>query len=211
VVVTDAPAHNGPGGENPYDGTVTAPGWGETVAALNEAGVKVVGAAVSVELPFPLPVPVEVEAMSRPHLEALARDTGSLSVDSALTVYDAPGGNVTDAVVDGVIDLVGATRQDVTARTIDDTSDEVDATRFVRRIQPTRATGAVDFDETTFLGVGGGTTVTFEVTFHNDFLPSESHVQIFRAEIEVQDVPSGTRLDLRNVYIVVPAPRGGRI
>jgi hypothetical protein len=30
-------------------------------------------------------------------------------------------------------------------------------------------------------------------------------VQIFRAEIEVWDVPGGTTLDRRTIYIVVPA------
>ncbi len=112
------------------------------------------------------------------------------------------------SVVDGIVDLVGAETQDVTSRQIDDPSDEVDATRFIQSVTPVRATRATSFDATTFYGVAGGTTVTFEVTFLNDFLPEQTYVQIFQAEIEVHDLPAETRLDIRNVYIVVPAIGG---
>ena len=98
--------------------------------------------------------------------------------------------------------------QDVSARSLDDTSDSVDATRFIRAITPVRATRATSFDATTFYGVAAGTTVTFDVTFENDFQQSTDRVQIFRAYIEVFDVASGTALDRRNVYIVVPAVGG---
>lgn len=206
VVVTDAEMHNGPGGANAYSG-VTARTWTEMIAALNAENVKVVGAAVdpfSVGFPFPLP------NVARPHLEQLAMATSSRSYSGALTVYDAPGGSVSSAVVDGIVDLVGATRQDVTSRTLDDPSDPagVDATRFITAVTPLRATRATTFDATTFYGVAGGTTVTFSVTFQNNFLPEQSYVQIFQAFIEVLDVESGTTLDRRNVYIVVPAVGG---
>ena len=46
------------------------------------------------------------------------------------------------------------------------------------------------------------------MTFVNDFLPSETFVQIFQADIEVFEVRSMTVLDSRNVYIVVPAIGG---
>lgn len=206
VVVTDADMHNGPSGANAYSG-VSARTWSEMVSALTAQDVKVVGAAVdpfSGGLPFPLP------NAARPHLEELARATGSRSSSGALTVYNAPGGSVSTAVVDGIADLVGATNQDVTSRTLDDPSDPegVDATRFIKAVRPLRATRATRFDTTTFYGVAGGTTVTFQVTFQNDFLPERTHVQIFRAYIEVTDVASGTPLDRRNVYIVVPAVGG---
>lgn len=207
VVATDALAHNGPGGANDYDpGLVPdAHSWDETVAALNAHHVKTVGAAV--RIPFPIPIPPE----SRPDLEALARATDSRAEDGALTVYNAPGGEVSDVVVNGIIDLVGATEQDVTSRQVDDPTDEVDATRFITDILPIRATRATTFDETTFYGVAGGTTVTFQVTFQNTFLAQTFYVQIFRAQIEVIDTPGGTTLDVRNVYIVVPAIGGGLI
>jgi hypothetical protein len=197
VVVTDAPAHNGRASSNPYSG-VSAVSWATTTAALNANSVKVVGAAV----------PIIFFNNARPDLEALATDTGSLSSSGALTVYDAPGGSVSTSVVDGVMALVGAAQQDVTSRNLDDPSDAVDATAFIKAVRPLRATRATSFDTTTFYGVSGGTTITFQVTFQNDFLPEQSYVQIFRAQIEVLDVPGGTRLDIRNVYIVVPGIGG---
>jgi hypothetical protein len=198
VVVTDAPTHNGPGGEYDYDATVTARTWTETIDALGARSVKIVGAAVRL---FGL-------APARADLEALAGATGSYSADGALTVYVAPTGNVSDAVVSGIVDLVGAETQDVTSRKIDDPSDAVDATLFIKAIRPIRASRATSFDDTTFYGVAGGTTITFEITFQNDFLPEQAYVQIFKAQIEIHNLPDMTPLDLRNVYIVVPAEGG---
>lgn len=205
VVVTDAPTHNGPGGDANYDGTVSARSWSETIAALNAGGVKIVGAAVD-GVPFPLPIPIP--PASQADLEQLARATGSMAASGSLTVYPSPGGEVSGAVVDGIVDLVGAETQDVTSRSIDDPSDAVDATRFIKAVTPLRATRATRFDATTFYEVAGGTAVTFQVSFQNDFLPEEAFVQIFQAQIEIHDLPGMTRLDIRNVYIVVPAIGG---
>src|SRR5690606_37078806 len=123
---------------DPYSG-VSARTWSEMTAALNAASAKVVGAAVN-PLPggFPFPLP----NAARPHLAELARATSSRALDGSLTVYAAPGGSVSTAVVDGIVALVGATRQDVTSRTIDDPSDPagVDATRFITAVTPVRAT-----------------------------------------------------------------------
>jgi hypothetical protein len=103
---------------------------------------------------------------------------------------------------------VGGVPQDVSRRLIDDPSDDVDATRFITAVRPVRATRMVTMDETTFFGVPGGTTVTFEASFRNDFLEHGESVRIFRAEIEVHDLPGMTALDTRNVYIVVPRRDG---
>lgn len=205
VVVTDAPTHNGPGGSNAYSG-VAARSWSETLAALNAEGVKTVGVSVAGGIPFPFPIPGGGGA--RADLEALARGTGSLAADGSVTVYDSAGGSVGTAIVDGIVDLVGAETQDVTSQQIDDPADAVDATRFIQAVRPVRATRATRFDDVTFYGVAGGTTITFEVTFRNDFLPEETFVQIFQAQIEVHDVPGMTQLDIRDVYIVVPAIGG---
>jgi hypothetical protein len=96
----------------------------------------------------------------------------------------------------------------VSARGIDDPSDAVDATLFIKEIRPVWASDATSFDDTTFYGVSGGTTVRFSLTFQNDFRPHETHVQIYLAQIEVFDVATGLALDVRNVYIVVPAEGG---
>ncbi len=207
VIVSDAEMHNDPGGMNDYSG-VSAHSWSEMTSALTAHDIKIVGAAVDPisipGIPFPLP------NAARPDMESLATATGSRAVDGSLTVYDAPGGSVSTSVVGGIVDLVGATNQDVTSHTLDDPSDAagVDATRFIKAVTPIRATRATRFDSTTFYGVAGGTTVTFQVTFQNDFLPEQTYVQIFQAFIEVTDVASGLTLDRRNVYIVVPAVGG---
>jgi len=190
VVVTDAPTHNGPGGAYTY--SFGARSYTDSVTALNAIGAKVLGVAVNY----------------RDHLVALANDTGSRRADGSPAVYAAPGGTVDRAVVDGIIDLVGGVPQDVSRRTIDDPSDDVDATGFIKAVRPARATRMVTMDDTTFFGVPGGTTVTFEVTFQNDFLEHGDTVRIFRAEIEVHDLPGMTALDTRNVYIVVPRRDG---
>lgn len=207
VLVTDAPSHNGPGGSNAYSGVTPTPRtYSEAVSALTANEVKIVGGSVDAGLPFPFPIPGG--GGGRAHLESFARDTDSRALDGSLTVYDSPGGEVSTSVVDGILDLVSSTEQDVTSRQIDDTTDSVDATMFMKAIRPVRASRATTFDDTTFFGVGGGTTITFEVHFENDFLPAGPRVQIFQAFIEVVDVASGTALDRRNVYIVVPAVGG---
>lgn len=203
VAITDAPAHNAPG-STPYTG-VSAHGYEDVVATLNANGVKIVGAAVTPPIPLPLP------SDARDDLEDLATDTDSRAVDGSLTVYNAMGGTVSESIINGIADLVGTTEQDVTSQTHDDPADSVDATRFITSIRPLRATRATRFDDTTFYGVGGGTTITFQVTFQNDFVPQDTFVQIFRAEIEIVDLPDRSSLDRRQVYIVVPRIGGDLI
>ncbi|MBI5489232.1 MAG: VWA domain-containing protein [Deltaproteobacteria bacterium] len=199
VVVTDAPAHNGSDSINNYDGSVTARSWSETMATLNSHEVKILGAAVKIGI-FP--------AEGRPDMEAAARATGSFNRAGDPTVYPATGGQVSDVVVGGIVDLVGAETQDVSARSLDEPADAVDATQFIKELHPVWASDATSFDDTTFYGVSGGTTVVFRIVFQNDFRPHETHVQIYLAYIEVFDTVGGTTLDRRNVYIVIPAEDG---
>ncbi len=209
VLVTDAQFHNGPDSANDYDATVPAAReWRETLDALNAQSVKVVGVAVD-SAPFPLPFPIPVAG--EPDLRALAMATNSRSSTGGLTVFTAASGSVSTSVVGGIVDLVGAATQDVSARDLDDDTDAMDATQFILAITPLMATRATRFDATTFYGVAGGTTVTFDVTFQNNIAPSTDRVQLYRAFIEVFEVTSGTALDRRNVYIVIPREDGGLI
>lgn len=211
VLVTDAQFHNGPDSAHNYGAGVTARSWSETIAALNASNVKVVGVAVQPGLPLPVPLPIPIPVVSEPDLRALATATSSRSSTGTLTVFTAASGSVSTSVVDGIVDLVGAAEQDVSARALDDTSDAVDATQFIVAITPLRATRATRSDSTTFYGVAGGTTVTFDVTFQNNVVPARDRVQLYRAFIEVFDVASGTGLDRRNVYVVIPREDGGLI
>lgn len=209
VLVTDAQIHNGPDRANDYGSAVPAAvEWADAIAALNAENVKVVGVAVD-PAPFPLPFPIPLAA--EPDLEALAMATDSRSSTGSLTVFPATSGAVSESVIGGIVDLVGAATQDVSARKIDDDTDALDATQFILRITPLRATRATRFDDTTFYGVAGGTTVTFDVTFQNNIAPSTDRVQLYRCFIEVFDVATGTALDRRNVYIVIPREDGGLI
>jgi hypothetical protein len=208
VLVTDAEFHNGPDSANDYGAGVDARTWSATIAALNANDTNVIGVAVD-SAPFPLPIPIPIA--SEPDLRALATATDSRSSAGGLTVYTAASGSVSASVVDGIVDLVGAATQDVSARKLDDDTDVMDAMLFITAITPLRATRATRFDATTFYGVAGGTTVTFDVTFRNDIAPATDRVQLYRAFIEVFDVATDTALDRRNVYIVIPREDGGLI
>ena len=209
VLVTDAQFHNGPDSANDYGAAVPeARTWAETLTALNANDTNVIGVAVD-SAPFPLPIPIPIAG--EPDLRALATATDSRSSTGGLTVYTAASGAVSTSVVDGIVDLVGAATQDVSARKLDDDTDAMDATLFITAITPLRATRATRFDATTFYGVAGGTTVTFDVTYRNDIAPATARVQLYRAFIEVFDVATETALDRRNVYIVIPREDGGLI
>lgn len=201
VLVTDAHFHNGPDATYDYPGSFGLRTWSETIAALNAQNVRIVGAAVPL-VGFGI-------YTSQGNLNSLAMATMSRAADGSTTVYRAMGGNVSTSAVNGIVDLVGAATQDVSARSLDDTSDAVDATQFITAITPSHASRAItSMDATTFYGVPGGTTVTFDVTFVNTTQPATSRVQIYKAYIEVFDVASSTALDRRNVYIVIPAMGG---
>jgi hypothetical protein len=203
VVVTDVMFHNGPNPMHDYGEPTFGPPlpeartWAETVTALVEHDVRTAGVAVS-----------GWSTEARDDLRALAEYTSSYDSEGNLTVYESPTGEVEDVVVNGIVDLVGAVRQDVTSMRRDDASDAVDATQFINSIVPIRSSRPTTFDETSFYGVPGGATITFEVEFENDFRPAAGGVQIYRAYIDIYDIETAAVLDTRNVYIIIP-PEGG--
>lgn len=149
--------------------------------------------------------------------------TGSVDGGGTPLVYDASGGEVSNAIIEGIGTLVGGTPQDVTTATenVPGNPGEVDATAFIKSITaiegyssagiagPNPGVSYSSHDDTTFYDVVPGTLLDFEVDFHNDFeMPHETAV-IFRARILV--LGNGVaRLDERQVYIVVP-PEGAVI
>ncbi len=233
VLFTDICSHNGPPGDtscDSYTGITPAPAlWTDTVAEMNRRGAKFVGinarsfggGCASVVGP----------SGDQPcyFLRRTAEESGSIDLDGNALVYDLPSGGASDTVfadtVVGAIETV-ATRVplDIDTGTRDDPTDPapgVDATRFIKRRQPScRAVppaatcwqepagltheDAVAFvDESTFFGVIPGTRVTFRITFQNDFQEGGTSAQVFIAFI---DVRTGTAiLDTRQVIIVVPA------
>jgi hypothetical protein len=208
VLVTDAPFHDGTDPSNDYSASPPVPpdahSWTDMLAALNAQHVQTVGVAIGTMVSV-----IITHYDSQPDENALAMATMSRGASGSTTVYQCDRGHVSGSVVNGIVDLVGAATQDVSARTLDDTSDMVDATRFIGAITPVSSNRSIDhMDTTTFYGVPGGATVTFDVAFQNTFEMSQAHVQLFRAYIEVFDVPTGATLDRRNVYVVVPSSLG---
>jgi len=209
VLVSDVEFHNGPANANPYERVTPAPhSLDRAVSEMTRIGARFIGVAV--------------DGGGRAHQEAVARATGSVDGSGDPLVYDAAGGTVSDAIIEGIRTLVGGTPQDVDTRTenVPGNPGDVDATGFIKLIVPQTGCNpgsgvcgpspGVTYerqDETTFYGVIPGTRVTFDVDFYNDFVPTPPTAQIYRARIIV--VGNGVAdLDEREVYIVVP-PEGG--
>lgn len=207
VLVSDVQFHNGPGGSAAYREISPTPhSFEQATAALGELGARVVGVSVP-----------NTRGSSRPDQEAVARMTGSVDGSGRPLVYDAAGGEVSDAIIEGIGTLVGGTPQDVTTTTenVAGNPDDVDARGFIKSIVTVEgysrdgvpgARPGISYtsrDESTFYGVVPGTLVDFAVDFHNDFVEPPATTQIYRATIVVMG-NGVARLDERQVFIVVP-------
>ena len=209
VHVTDQPWHNGPMNSNPYAGISPLPhSFDKAAEALDAIGARFVGVAV--------------DGGGRRDHEELARRLGSVGPDGRPLVYNASGGTVSNAIIEGIQTLIGSTPQDVNtlALNVDGNPGNVDATGFIKSITPNTGCNATTGvcgpvagvtyerqDDTTFYSVIPGTRVSFDVDFWNDFVPSPAQAQIYRARILV--LGNGVaELDSRNVYIVIPTEFG---
>jgi hypothetical protein len=205
VHVTDVTWHDNHDDANLYMGITPVPHrFDDAVLAMQMIGGRFIGIAVN--------------GGGRPEGEEFARLTGSVDGTGTPLVYDASGGTVSDAVIEGILTLAGDTPQDVSTRTesVPGNPDEFDATLFIKAIIPFEGyrdgiagTGYVSKDDTTFYGVTPGTMVDFAIDFMNDVREPAATAEIFRARIIVVGNGVAT-LDSRDVYIVVP-PEGGTI
>lgn len=212
VLVSDAQFHNGPSSTEPYADISPAPHrFAEAVTALNDIGARFIGVAVS-----------SAGRFQRPDQEAVARMTGTVDLDGEPLVYNASGGRVSNAIVDGIETLAGQTPQDVDTepQNVDGNPDNFDARAFIKAITPLEGFRASDGlkgahpgqtyrekDAQTFYDVVPGTRVTFRVRFLNDVRRPKRSAEIFKALIVVRG-NGVTRLDERKVYIVVPTSGG---
>ena len=203
VLVTDVIFHNGvdtrfPGG-TAYAGISPPPhSFDDAANALRGIGARFIG--------------VGIDGHGDTDMEEMGRRTGSVDGSGAPLFYSAASGTVSDAIIDGIQTLAGSTPQDVTTRTVNRFGNpgDVDATQFILSIEPLEGygpggagTGFSSFDATTFYGVVPGTDVEFDVHFENNIVPPPPITQIFQCQIFV--IGNGVaRLDVRNVYIVVP-------
>jgi hypothetical protein len=203
VLITDAEFHNDVAGNDPYDIGRLNPGtpnitYAQALAALLTIGARVVGVA---------------STGVRTDLEELALDTGTVDAGGAPIVFDvaADGTGLSTGLVTAIVDLASGTPQDVDTFLEDDTSDAVDATRFIQSVTPVSAAppeGCDHFDTTMFYGVIPGTIVTFQVTAYNDFVEHIATSQVFKCVLVVRG-NGVARLDEHDVIIVVPARGAG--
>ncbi len=237
VHFSDICAHEGPPGEssscNPYTGITPAPHtWAQMIDAMNTRGAKYVGIATRTTT---TPCSMTVGSSGTDpcfFMKRTAEETGTVDLDGNPLVYNLPGGGSDLAFVDTVVGAIEtiATRVplDVDTALRDDASDPdgVDATRFIKRRQPScSATPPADtcwwppmdvapedavaaIDASTFFGVIPGTTVQFRITFQNDFFEGGTTAKVFVAYIDVRGGGSAV-LDTRQVFIVVPASSAG--
>jgi hypothetical protein len=200
VHISDAWWHNNELGGYGYECTDTD--FFDAQTELNAIGARYIGVVVD-----PTGGSYMVET-------SLAMATGTGSVDSAgePLVQSANFGRVSESIVDLIATLAVSTPQDVNAVPQDEPDDppgaDYDATLFIKNITPLRGypdapEGFSSMDSIFFYGVIPGTSVTFDVDFHNNTVPPTASAQVFKAWILVLG-NSVARLDRRKVVIIVP-------
>jgi hypothetical protein len=239
VFFTDICGHNGPPGEDAscddYTGITPAPHtWAEAIAQMNIHGAKFVGIGTNGDCSRA----VGPDGFSPCYyLRRTADETGSVDLDGIPLVYNLPASGSTELFVDTIVRAIDTIAHrvplDVDTGLRDDPSDEVNATRFIKRRQPscrlapppaicevlegescwvepeglTHDQAVACVDASTFFGVIPGTRVTFRITFQNDFQMGGPTAQLFIAFIDVRAGGSAI-LDTREAFIVVPADSG---
>ena len=212
LLITDAPFHNGPGGENLYAGVpVPTPDYDAMLAELNAIQAKVIGVN---------------SGWGRPHLTTLAVDTGTVDIGDNSLVFDiyADGTGLGDQIVTAISILANQVPIEISTDPQDDPSDAVDALMFIDRIVPNTDGGVPAPDDPTIVCVGGletanvdddpyedvftrvlpGTAVCFDIyVLENNFVPATSEVQTFKAIINVLG-DRITVLDSRDVFFFIP-------
>lgn len=121
-------------------------------------------------------------------------------------------------ITQAITTLANETRQDITtARVADPLENRLPMGRstadFIRAVTPARGmpeapAGYERRDATTFYDVLPSTNVVFRVEFLNDFVEGGDVARVFSATIVVRG-RSGSEVDRRPVYIVVPSRGGG--
>lgn len=156
----------------------------QVIAAMNAVNAKFIGLDSS------------VGQVAMPYYEQISTGTGS--VDAASHSFNqaiSPDGTgMSQDVVDAVIELTANIAIDVSTlrKHVANTFGVADTTQFITGISPTE-----------FPDVNPGEKVTFEVTFRNTFHDNTStETRLFIAKIQVWG--SGTLLDTRDCYILVP-------
>ena len=217
VLITDAPAHNGPFGSNAYvpssfltpsNCPLDRPGcaaarpphaYADAVAALARINARVIGINSGVE-PY----------SGRSDLAHLATDTGAVAASGAPLVFDisADGNGLDTRVVTAIQTFTQQVRFDASARIVDlDAAHPV--TPFVRAVRPLSAdpsTNVTRTDATTFYGVVPGTRLTFGLDLQAT-IPRMAAPQRFPARVQFYG-NGRPNLGSQDLVVVIPGLDG---
>jgi len=201
VLITDAPSHNGPFGDFPYEDVTPRPHqYDEAIVALNRIGAKVLGLYSGFG-----------DENGRRHLEEIARRTGAIAASGEPIVLDigSDGAGLGTGVVETIRTLVDEVPIDITVALEDDPSDDLDALMFTRGVETVSAepaVGAIQLADR-FDDVRPGTRVTFRVLLANDRI--ERGPDPIRYRLRVTLIGDGvTELTTTEVEIVIPTADG---
>jgi hypothetical protein len=217
VLFTDAPFHNGPGGTNAYSSSTLGghvpPTYDEALAELLAIHARVVTLNYG-------------DSSSGIDCRSLSTDTYTLDGAGAPMYYEIGSDGVVAGTIvrDAVAELVEEGSVDVMVRVRDDEADSVDATMFIRSVEPNVTGGVADPIDPALICVGGlstddasgdtipdmfadvpaGTVVCFDVFIEdNTTIPPLDEPQVFLAIIEVTSEGTSV-LDEKEVSFMVP-------
>jgi len=144
--------------------------------------------------------------------KAVSLGTNSIDGDGKPFNYviEPTGLGLSTKIVDAVEELTENITMDITtSRQSIDNNFEIDTTEFIKAVKPLKVDGTLvtcpseSCDEESFMGVFPGSTVTFDIDFHNDiFDPKTTEDTVFKARINV--LGEGAELSMREVWILVP-------
>ncbi len=178
----------------------------EAIAALNSIGAKFIG----IDTGFDDENGGETSFCKQDYT-MMAEATGSLdgSGKNFNSHTGSPDGSgLSGMIADAVVSLMTYIDMNVTTGSLsDEQCDGHSAAEFVRSSTPVKADpidGISGQDETTFFSVKQGTTVTFDVRFHNDFCKNTTtNPMTYQALVTV--LGNGAYLSSRLVTVIVPA------
>lgn len=204
VLITDAPFHDGPDGEDPYTGVRPRPHtYAQAVEALRGPGIFVMGlGARDAGRPSPMP-----------HLRRLARDTGAVDEDGDSLAFDigARGDRVGEGIIEAIGRLASGLLLDVDAVTQDVPGDALDARDLISEVRPLAsdpADGVGGVEAGRFVGVRPGTRLTFRVVVDVSGLPPSESTRRVPARIIFRAF-GRSRLGQDDVVIVIPGEDHG--
>lgn len=205
-LITDAPFHNGPRGENSYlptlGGTPVAY-YAGAIAALNEHGIRVIGFWSG------------DDDVGRAMVEQTALDTEATRRDGSPLVFDiGPNGELLDErVIEAMRDFADGVVLDIDAVPVDPMPDDgFDVRTLVEAIAPLRAVpmdgiGGIDLATGTFLAVRAGTEVVFQLRPRSGVIAPTTEPQEFLLDVQFRG-DGRSNLGVRRVRIIVPALDG---